>query len=245
MRSARRHAQAGVRHRPERTASRAAGAPASPSASRIRPVSASRGRRSCWWRAASASTRESGRPVRTRSPQPSIQEHGMNMFTNQGVVVTAGKSGIGLAPAREFPRCGAWVVISGRDERTLAQAAASLGGAPWPSVPRWLGSPTSTACSHARGRALDGRRMCWRQVATSPTGCQGLSLGAPSSSGRIYPSRSGACTQWRWRSCDPLAMDLRKSGGRRRAATALGSDQTRWTWAGPLSPAALAGPVGR
>jgi NAD(P)-dependent dehydrogenase (short-subunit alcohol dehydrogenase family) len=43
-------------------------------------------------------------------------------------VITGGNSGIGLAVAKEFSRHGAKVVISGRDERTLAEAAASIGG---------------------------------------------------------------------------------------------------------------------
>src|SRR5262245_3211671 len=52
----------------------------------------------------------------------------MNTFTNKVAVLTGGNSGIGLAAAREFRRRGAKVVISGRDENTLAEAAASLGG---------------------------------------------------------------------------------------------------------------------
>jgi NADP-dependent 3-hydroxy acid dehydrogenase YdfG len=52
----------------------------------------------------------------------------MNTFTNKVAVVTGGKSGIRLATAKEFSRRGAKVVISGRDEKTLAKAAASIGG---------------------------------------------------------------------------------------------------------------------
>ena len=46
----------------------------------------------------------------------------MNTFTNKVVVVTGGNSGMGLAAAQEFSRRGAKVVISGRDEKTLAAA---------------------------------------------------------------------------------------------------------------------------
>lgn len=47
----------------------------------------------------------------------------MSAFTNKVAVVTGGNSGIGLATAKEFGRRGAKVVISGRDEKTLAEAA--------------------------------------------------------------------------------------------------------------------------
>ena len=51
----------------------------------------------------------------------------MSTFTNKVAVITGGNSGIGLAAAKEFSRRGAKVVISGRDEKTLAEAAASIG----------------------------------------------------------------------------------------------------------------------
>ena len=49
----------------------------------------------------------------------------MNTFTNKVVVITGGNSGMGLAAAQEFSRRGAKVVISGRDEKTLAAWATS------------------------------------------------------------------------------------------------------------------------
>lgn len=52
----------------------------------------------------------------------------MGRLEGKVAVITGGNSGIGLATAREFRREGARVVITGRDARTLAEAARELGG---------------------------------------------------------------------------------------------------------------------
>lgn len=52
----------------------------------------------------------------------------MGKLEGQVAVVTGGNSGIGLATAKEFRREGARVVITGRDARTLAEAAREIGG---------------------------------------------------------------------------------------------------------------------
>lgn len=51
----------------------------------------------------------------------------MNRFADKTVLVTGGSSGIGLAAAKAYVTEGARVVITGRDAKALAQAAAALG----------------------------------------------------------------------------------------------------------------------
>lgn len=52
----------------------------------------------------------------------------MGKLKGKVAIVTGGNSGIGLATAKEFAREGAQVVITGRDTRTLAEAAREIGG---------------------------------------------------------------------------------------------------------------------
>lgn len=49
-------------------------------------------------------------------------------LTGKVAVITGGNSGIGRATAAEFARAGASVVISGRDQETLSQSAATIVG---------------------------------------------------------------------------------------------------------------------
>ena len=51
----------------------------------------------------------------------------MKRFEGKNVLVTGGNSGIGLAAALAFAKDGARVVITGRDQSTLEQAAAQIG----------------------------------------------------------------------------------------------------------------------
>jgi len=52
----------------------------------------------------------------------------MNKLDGKVAVITGGNSGIGLATAKEFAREGAKIVITGRDEKTLAEAEREIGG---------------------------------------------------------------------------------------------------------------------
>lgn len=51
----------------------------------------------------------------------------MGKLTGKVAVITGGNSGIGLATAKEFAEQGAQIVISGRDQKTLDEAARELG----------------------------------------------------------------------------------------------------------------------
>ncbi len=51
----------------------------------------------------------------------------MDAFIDKIAVITGGNSGIGLATAKELHRRGAKIAISGRDEKSLAEAAAAIG----------------------------------------------------------------------------------------------------------------------
>jgi NAD(P)-dependent dehydrogenase (short-subunit alcohol dehydrogenase family) len=52
----------------------------------------------------------------------------MGKLEGKVAVITGGNSGIGLATAKEFKEQGAQVVITGRDQQTLDQAAREIGG---------------------------------------------------------------------------------------------------------------------
>lgn len=51
----------------------------------------------------------------------------MNSLENKNVVITGGNSGIGYAAAEKFKQLGANVVITGRNQKAVADAAAELG----------------------------------------------------------------------------------------------------------------------
>src|SRR5258708_12840698 len=51
----------------------------------------------------------------------------MGKLEGKVAVITGGNSGIGLATAKEFSEQGAEIVVSGRDQRTLDEAARQLG----------------------------------------------------------------------------------------------------------------------
>src|ERR1051325_9582493 len=56
------------------------------------------------------------------------REETMGKLEGKVAVVTGGNSGIGLATAKEFRGEGARAGITGRDARTLAEAAREIGG---------------------------------------------------------------------------------------------------------------------
>src|SRR5260370_41706137 len=84
----------------------------------------------------------------------------MNRFEGKTVLVTGGNSGIGLVTAEAFAAEGARVVITGRDEATLAAAKATLGA-------------NALALSNDAGSGAAAR-----ELARQPTAA-GVRLGAP------------------------------------------------------------------
>lgn len=58
---------------------------------------------------------------------PELKENTMERFTNKTVLVTGGNSGIGLGAAIAYAREGATVIITGRDEAALRDAAGQIG----------------------------------------------------------------------------------------------------------------------
>jgi NAD(P)-dependent dehydrogenase (short-subunit alcohol dehydrogenase family) len=81
----------------------------------------------------------------------------MNRFANKTVLVTGGTSGIGLATAQAYAAEGARVIVTGRDEATLAAARETLGG----DARAYRNDAASPAASRELAAALaeDGIRL--------------------------------------------------------------------------------------
>ncbi|MBF6025220.1 SDR family oxidoreductase [Lysobacter niastensis] len=79
----------------------------------------------------------------------------MNRFNQKTVLVTGGSSGIGLAAAQAYAAEGARVVITGRDQATLDQAASAIGG----NAVALRNDAGDTASARALGAELSSRGM--------------------------------------------------------------------------------------
>jgi NAD(P)-dependent dehydrogenase (short-subunit alcohol dehydrogenase family) len=76
----------------------------------------------------------------------------MNRFANKVVIITGGNSGIGLATAQLFQNDVATVVVSGRNQATLAAAGDSI--RPWRGYAAaclWASHSTSPARKRGDG----------------------------------------------------------------------------------------------
>jgi NAD(P)-dependent dehydrogenase (short-subunit alcohol dehydrogenase family) len=83
---------------------------------------------------------------------------GSNLLHNKVALVTGGTSGIGLAAATRLAAEGAHVFITGRDQQTVAQAAASIGSQATgvrSDITNHDDLDTLAAAIHAHGRGLD------------------------------------------------------------------------------------------
>src|SRR6266851_4441801 len=67
------------------------------------------------------------RPGAGRRLELDRKDHKMGKLEGKVAVITGGNSGIGLATAKEFAEQGASIVVSGRDQKTLDEAARELG----------------------------------------------------------------------------------------------------------------------